>query len=115
VYFSSNAGGYMCLPPHQANREAPCIEINGDNITLNGDPQKTRIWTRGAYSLSAQKVFRGKGVVIASDHHPHSHITITNLWFDGSTRGYSGLSGTTFPANPQTGDGWDIEHQGITG
>lgn len=115
VYFPAAHGGYMCLPPSFVGQRPASIVINGDNITLLGDPQQTRIWTRGAYSLQSGKVTRAAGLVIAADRRPHRAITIRNLWLDGGATGYTAPLVDRNPADITTGDYWDVTHAGIVG
>lgn len=115
LYLPATDGGYMCLPPTFSGARPASISINADNLTLAGDPQQTRIWTRGAYSLQNGKVTRAAGIVIAGDRRPHHDVTIRNIWLDGGTTGYTTPSQDRYPADPKTGDFWDITHAGIVG
>lgn len=121
------SGGTLCLPggdyylhPDSLYRGTANIWIKRDSITIwgagrNDDGNGTGLHTRSEYSVIDGKVVRGHGLKIVgtpwnSDVPPRQHITIRDLELDGGA-GYTGNFG--WPADPETGDGWDISHKGI--
>ncbi|MHC5738684.1 right-handed parallel beta-helix repeat-containing protein [Nostoc sp.] len=108
--------GYYQVAPENLTVDSPSsIVINYDNITLLGDGiGKTIIESRGSWSLIKGQVVRGHGIMIkGTDNslYPRKNITIKNLELQGGTTGFTGDN--SWPANPKTGDGWDITHKGI--
>ena len=91
------------------------LVINYDNITLLGDGiGKTILQSRGDWSVINEQVVRGIGIIIKgtdSITQPRKNITIKNLELSGGTNGFTG--NRSWPADSNTGDGWDISHKGI--
>ncbi|MCP6759264.1 MAG: glycoside hydrolase family 55 protein [Fischerella sp. CENA71] len=108
-------GIYQVAPPNLTADIPASIVINYDNITLIGDGiGKTILQSRGDWSVINGQVVRGMGILIkGSDDttQPRKNITIKNLELSGGTNGFTG--NRVFPADPTTGDGWDISHKGI--
>ncbi|MCX7593604.1 MAG: right-handed parallel beta-helix repeat-containing protein [Fischerella sp.] len=108
------AGVYQVAPPDLTIENPSSIAINYDNITLFGDGiGKTIIQSRGDWSVINGKAIRGHGILIEGTLNapPRKNVAIKNLELSGGTTGFTGNRG--FPADPVTGDGWDITHKGI--
>lgn len=109
------AGQYQIAPPDLTVEVAASIVINYDNITLVGDGiGKTILRSRGKWSVVNGQVVRGIGILIKgtdNSNRPRRNITIKNLELSGGTNGFTGSRG--FPADPKTGNGWDLSHKGI--
>jgi hypothetical protein len=87
------------------------ITIGFDNITISGaGMHKTILRTNGKWNSNLKK--RGHGVVIdgTKSGNPLTNITLKNFQLDGQS-GWTGKY--KWPADPLTGDGWDITHKGI--
>lgn len=121
----SKGGGTICLPegrytlgfktgfPSNANLTA-AIVIARDNITLWGaGPGRTVLLTPPTYQVVNGKVLRGRGIHIQGTRTataPRLNITLKRFELDGQ----AGWTGKYYwPADPGTGDGWDITHKGI--
>ncbi|GAB1542309.1 hypothetical protein NUACC21_49830 [Scytonema sp. NUACC21] len=109
------AGIYQISPPDLNAEIAASIVIKYDNITIIGDGiGKTILQSRGDWSVHGGQVIRGMGILIKGStdvNQPRKNITIKNLELSGGTNGFTG--NRDWPANPITGDGWDITHKGI--
>ncbi|MEH1802647.1 MAG: right-handed parallel beta-helix repeat-containing protein [Nostoc sp.] len=108
--------GYYQVAPENLTVDSPSsIVINYNNITLLGDGiGKTIIETRGSWSVINGQVVRGHGIMIKGTNYssqPRKNVTIKNLEIHGGITGFTGDHG--WPANPKTGNGWDITHKGI--
>ncbi|MCS6848945.1 MAG: right-handed parallel beta-helix repeat-containing protein [Anaerolineae bacterium] len=118
-------GGTICLPPgtyHLAPADlrtfpVAAVIVNADNITLwgagmDGSRGGTRLRTRSEYSVINGSVVRGAGLWILGTQggSPRRNITLRDFELDGGA-GFTGNFG--WPADPTTGDGWDITHKGI--
>jgi hypothetical protein len=117
-------GGTVCLPPgsyflgnRAGGREAALIARS--NVTLWGAGMEaanggTRLVSRSEWNLDAAgQVLRGNGLRLqgsADALAPLRNITLRDFELDGGA-GYTGNFG--FPADPRTGDGWDLTHKGI--
>ncbi len=118
----AGGGGTVCLPEgtfHLAPADltapgAAAIQIKRDGVTLQGaGAGRTILRTRSAFSLVAGKVVRGTGIRIFGTRlpaAPRRDVTLRDFELDGGA-GYTG--NFAWPANPTTGDGWDITHKGI--
>ena len=118
------SGGVVCLPPgsyfltNRAGGQQEAVVITHGNTTLWGagmDATKggTRLVTRSDWNLLNGEVFRGHGLRVMGTPWatpPLTNITLRDFEMDGGS-GYSG--NFSWPANPATGDGWDISHKGI--
>jgi polygalacturonase len=108
-------GLYQIAPANLTVESPSSIVINYDNITLLGDGiGKTILQTRGDWSVINGQVVRGMGILIKgtdSITQPRKNITIKNLELNGGTNGFTG--NRSWPADPNTGDGWDVSHKGI--
>lgn len=110
-------GGIIVLPEGTFNIgtdlkvKTRAITIGFDNITISGaGMDKTILKTNGTWDSSLKK--RGHGIVIdgTKTGKPLTNITLKNFQLDGQS-GWSGKY--KWPADPLTGDGWDITHKGI--
>jgi hypothetical protein len=132
-----NGGGEVILPegrfriaPSNLKWTQPNVSaslfIRYDNITLRGaGVGKTILASNGDYILDdytgdgAPDVIRGCGIYVKgavkperpSEIRPRKNIVLKDFELFGGTRGYTGNN--IFPANPMTGDGWDVTHKGI--
>ena len=112
--------GTVCLPegnyyllPNRIHRGTATLWILNDNLTLwgagrNDDGNGTGLHTRGEYSVIDGKVVRGDGLRIVGTKGsapPRQNITLRDFELHGQS-GYTGRFG--WPADPATGDGWDI-------
>ncbi|BBD69170.1 hypothetical protein NIES4072_35010 [Nostoc commune NIES-4072] len=108
-------GYYQIAPANLTVNYPSSIVINYDNITLAGDGiGKTIIESRGSWSVIKGQVVRGHGIMVQGTNNssqPRKNVTIKNLELHGGLTGFTGDRG--WPANPKTGDGWDISHKGI--
>ena len=108
VYFPSDTGGYLVRPADLSVSYPSSIAITTDNVALRGDPGKTVIYSRGAWSLQGGAVVRGNAVGILGGRHD---ITLSYLSLWGMSNGFTDT--TSFPADTSTGDGWDVTHKGV--
>ncbi len=136
-------GGVVYLPPGEYRVQPQlsgenCLEIAYDNITLMGagrELTEVKCYVFGGATPNGSTpgtnfevidgfVHRGHGIFIASDSidamPPRQNITIMNLTLNGQCPRQTDLwplDGTEgnppFPADVDTGDGWDTTHQGI--
>lgn len=108
-------GYYQIAPANLTVNSPSSIVISYDNITLAGDGiGKTIIESRGSWSVIKGQVVRGHGIMVQGTNNssqPRKNVTIKNLELHGGLTGLTGDRG--WPANPKTGDGWDISHKGI--
>ncbi|MCC5632340.1 right-handed parallel beta-helix repeat-containing protein [Nostoc sphaeroides CHAB 2801] len=108
-------GYYQVAPPNLTVNSPSSIVINYDNITLAGAGiGKTIIESRGYWSVINEEVVRGHGIMIQGTNNfsqPRKNVTIKNLELHGGINGFTG--DREWPANPKTGDGWDVSHKGI--
>ncbi|OKH53132.1 hypothetical protein NIES2101_12420 [Calothrix sp. HK-06] len=109
------AGLYQIAPENLTDEVPSSLVIKYDNITLLGDEiGKTILQSRGDWSVINGQVVRGIGILIKGTDNitqPRKNITIKNLELSGGTNGFT--ANRSWPANPNTGDGWDISHKGI--
>jgi hypothetical protein len=110
------SGTYHLTPPNLNAQFVTSVWIDANNVTLWGagmDGRKggTRLRTRSDYSVIKGKVMRGVGIWIkGTQTAPRTGIVLRDFELDGG----SGFSGNfDWPANTQSGDGWDITHKGI--
>ena len=117
VNIGQAGGGTLVLPEGtfnigtDLNVASRAITISYDNITISGaGMDKTILKTNGTWNSSLKK--RGHGIVIdgTKSGEPRKNITLKDFQLDGQS-GWSGQY--KWPANPVTGDGWDITHKGI--
>ena len=109
------AGIYQIAPADLTVEVPSSIVINYDNITLSGDGiGKTILQSRGDWSVINGQVIRGIGILIKGTDNitePRKNITIKNIELSGGLNGFTG--NRSWPADPITGEGWDISHKGI--
>lgn len=111
-------GGTVTIPNGTYALTGPdggtCLALRHDNVTLTGAGRnKTHLLTRSDYVVVNGSVERAHGIkIFGTDDpaHPRANITICNLELDGGT-GWTG--DYNWPADPNTGKGWDITHKGI--
>jgi hypothetical protein len=111
------AGTYFLAPPDLRAAEVTSVLIDVNNLTLwgagmDGSKGGTRLRTRSTWSLVDGNVVRGVGLWIKGTPSlpARQNITVRDLELDGGA-GYTGNYG--WPADPATGDGWDLSHKGI--
>ncbi|KAF3884592.1 MULTISPECIES: right-handed parallel beta-helix repeat-containing protein [Nostocales] len=113
IYIPS--GIYQIAPPSLTVKEPSSLIINYDNIVLFGDGiGKTILHSSGDYSVIDGNVVRGHGIMIQgtlNPRQPRKNVVIRNLELSGGTNGFTGNN--KWPADPLTGDGWDLSHKGI--
>jgi len=118
-----NGGGKLILPagiyfiginPDSADA---AIIIKHDNIEIIGKGRdKTILKTNGTFKIVKGQVKRGHGILIegsswtADCRNKRKNIVLRGFQLDGQS-GYTGNH--SFPANINTGDGWDLSHKGI--
>jgi hypothetical protein len=112
------AGGYVIQPESLGDSKA--ILIAQDNISLVGAGREyTTLSFRlynGTNSAEGWRVMNGaviRGHAIFIDKKEggiRRNVRISDLTLDG---GAPSTGNTRFPADPQTGDGWDLTHKGI--
>lgn len=121
-----NRGGGKLIIPSGTFRIQPAlinsisaILVNANNITIEGDEKSLSILEFRLYDGSDPKlnwplvsgaVNRGAGVYIQSITSTRTNITFRNLTLYGSA---NNTSNKHFPADPVTGDGWDLTHKAI--
>jgi hypothetical protein len=119
----TKGGGLIKLPegtfyvgPNLSTDDAAII-IEYDDIHIIGKGRdKTILKTNGTYKIIEGKVKRGHGILIngeqwSSDcNKARKNILLKGFQLDGQS-GYTGNH--TFPADINTGDGWDVSHKGI--
>ncbi|HYX35180.1 MAG TPA: hypothetical protein VE954_18955 [Oligoflexus sp.] len=117
-------GGVVCLPsgsfflatnPDRGWGSSVIIDV--DNVTIWGAGMDsgiggTRLRTPGEWVLRDGAVFRGNGIQIlgTASLPARKNIVLRDFELDGGS-GFTGNYG--WPADPVTGDGWDITHKGI--
>jgi hypothetical protein len=116
-------GGKIILPkgvfyigpiPEESNE---AVKIEYDNIEIIGQGvDNTILKTNGDYKIINGVVKRGDGIVISPKSwtpnckEKRKNIKLRHFQLDGQS-GYTGNH--NWPADPATGDGWDITHKGI--
>jgi hypothetical protein len=96
---------YIGPDPAKANT---AISIRHSNITLRGEgPGRTILKTNGAWNKEKKR--RGHGILFDGKG-PRVNITLRDFELDGQD-GWTGEY--QWPATPETGAGWDIQHKGI--
>ncbi|KYC37745.1 hypothetical protein WA1_04295 [Scytonema hofmannii PCC 7110] len=109
------AGQYQVTPPSLTVKEPSSIVINYDNIVLFGDGiGKTVLHSRGDWSVIDGNVVRGHGIMVQgtlNPKQPRKNVVIKNLELSGGINGFTGNN--KWPADPMSGDGWDLSHKGI--
>jgi hypothetical protein len=117
-------GGIVNLPPgtfYLTNYKSAgaAVVFTRNNVVLqgagmDGSQGGTKLVTRSDYNLDGSgAVFRGSGMLLVGNANPATplrNIALRDFELDGGA-GFTGNFG--FPANPATGDGWDITHKGI--
>ena len=128
-------GGYVCLPqgdyylrPDTLNEETitSAINVRRDSVTVwgfgrNDDGLGTGLHTNGDTIQvdddddgTPDDVKRGPGLSLHANQSTGNEIdgvVLRDFELNGRTDGHTGEYG--WPADPVTGDGWDISHKGI--
>ena len=112
------AGTFYLAPPQLTGNYVTSILIDKNNITLWGAGRDasqggTKLRTRSDFSVINGNVVRGVGLWIRGtsvENNPRQNIVLRDFELDGGA-GFTGNFG--FPADPATGDGWDLSHKGI--
>ena len=101
------------LPDYaEAAMKTACILIAYDNIVLAGEGmEKTFIKTKGDFSVVDGRVKRAYGIrILPNEQKMIEHIGFRDFDMDGCCHGTGNVH---WPADVNTGDGWDISHKGI--
>ncbi len=124
-------GGTVCLPkgryelasPHLTDPDPPgrvaALFVDHDNITLwgagrNDNGGGTGLYTNGKYYVVDGSVRRGHGLSVENGN---SNIFLRDFELNGQgalpgdSTAWTGNK--NYPADPETGDGWDTSHKGL--
>ena len=122
-------GTYELAPAPSEGRSPghSCLEIRRSNLVLRGAGRhltilRCRVAGRRdpntSWELPGGAVWRGNGIELAGPN--VEHVTIRDLRLTGmSPRDlkrypvWGVQTGQSFPANPKTGDGWDVTNKGV--
>lgn len=106
--------GHYWLQQANIQTGTAAILINQNNITLRGrGVGRTVLHTRSDFLNVNGSCVRGHGIRVVgttSASAPRANVTLEKFEIDGGS-GFTGNFG--FPANPTTGDGWDITHKAM--
>lgn len=104
-----NRGGVPGDPDHW---DTACLYIAYDNITLSGaGMDKTKLITTAEFKVINNNVQRVHGIrIMTPSNNPLTKVTFKDFDLFGGTHGTGNIH---WPADLETGDGWDIMHKGI--
>jgi hypothetical protein len=122
-------GGTICVPKGRFEIKSPdirsedgpgaALNIQHSNIELRGagrndDGEGTGIYTNGKYWVVDGEVRRGHGLRIATEI---SDVVLRDFELNGQGALPGDETAWTgnknWPADPETGDGWDVSHKGL--